>query len=104
MLGFCNKKCKNLNAPQKKLLKEFINNISNTNSLSDFILNEIKKVKKQLKSLLPSIKDKVAKIKVTEAMNQMESIVHTKRIKDKNVLSLMRYYELVKELKLVKGK
>ena len=37
-------------------------------------------------------------------MNQMESIVDTKRIKDKNVLSLMRYYELVKELKLVKGK
>ena len=99
-----NKKYKNLNTPQKKLLKEFINNISNTNQLSDFILIEIKKVKKQLKALLPSIKDKVAKIKVTEAMNQMEGIVHTKRIKDKNVLSLMRYYELVKELKIVKAK
>ena len=99
-----NKKYKNLNSPQKKLLKEFINNISNTNQLSDFILLEIKKVKKQLKSLLPSINDKVTKIKVAEAMNQMDGIVFTKRIKDKNVLSLMRYYELVKELKVVKGK
>ena len=56
-----------------------------------------------MKSLLPSIKDKIAKIKVNEAYKQVNTLVGTKNkgVKDKNVLTLMRYYELVKELKRV---
>ena len=47
----------------KKLLKEYINNISNTNSLKEFIESETVKVTKKLQSMLPSVSDKVTKSK-----------------------------------------
>ena len=98
-----NSKYKNLNTPQKKLLKEFINNISNTNSLKEHIMNEKEKVRKQLKTLIPKITDKVTKIKVKEAHNSLDQLTvgKGKVAKEKDVLTLMRYYELVKELKRV---
>jgi len=101
-----NSRYKNLNTIQKKLLKEYINNISNTNSLREFLNEEASKVKKILKALIPTINDKVSKIKVNEAYKQVNSLVGTKNkgVKDKNVLTLMRYYELVKELRHVTKK
>ena len=47
-----NKKYKNLSQEQRNLLKEYINNISNTNSLKEFIESESVKVKTQLHLLL----------------------------------------------------
>ena len=101
-----NSRYKNLNTIQKKLLKEYINNISNTNSLREFLNEETSKVKKILKALIPTIDDKVSKIKVNEAYKQVNTLVGTKNkgVKDKNVLTLMRYYELVKELRHVTKK
>ena len=101
-----NSRYKNLNTIQKKLLKEYINNISNTNSLREFLNEETSKVKKILKALIPTINDKVSKIKVNEAYKQVNALVGTKNkgVKDKNVLTLMRYYELVKELRHVTKK
>tara|TARA_R100000152_G_C6728879_1_gene153822 strand:- start:35 stop:937 length:903 start_codon:yes stop_codon:yes gene_type:complete len=101
-----NSRYKNLNTIQKKLLKEYINNISNTNSLREFLNEEASKVKKILKALIPTINDKVSKIKVNEAYKQVNALVGTKNkgVKDKNVLTLMRYYELVKELRHVTKK
>ena len=57
-----NKKYSSLSKSQKKLLKEYINNISNTNSLKEFIESETVKVTKKLQSMLPSVSDKVTKI------------------------------------------
>ena len=101
-----NSRYKNLNTIQKKLLKEYINNISNTNSLREFLNEETSKVKKILKALIPTINDKVSIIKVNEAYKQVNTLVGTKNkgVKDKNVLTLMRYYELVKELRHVTKK
>ena len=45
MVDNFNKKYKTLNTPQKNLLKEYINNISNTNSLREFVNDEVKKYK-----------------------------------------------------------
>ena len=96
-----NSKYKSLNTAQKKLLKEYINNISNTNSLKEFIGNEGKKVKKILTRYLPKVDDKITKIKLNEAVNQVDSLTKGRFIKDKQVISLMRYYELVKEIRSV---
>ena len=96
-----NSKYKSLNTAQKKLLKEYINNISNTNSLKEFIGNEGKKVKKILSKYLPKVGDKITKIKLNEAINQLDSLTKGRFIKDKQVISLMRYYELVKEIRSV---
>lgn len=96
-----NKKYSNLSANQRNLLKEYINNISNTNSLKEFIESETVKVKKQLQSHLPKVSDKVTKIKLKEAINQAETLMKGRIVEDKQVVTLMRYYQLVKELKNV---
>ena len=96
-----NKKYSNLSANQRNLLKEYINNISNTNSLKEFIETETIKVKKQLQSHLPKVSDKVTKIKLKEAINQAETLMKRRIVEDKQVVTLMRYYQLVKELKNV---
>ena len=96
-----NKKYSNLSSKQRNLLKEYINNISNTNSLKEFIETETIEVKKELQSHLPKVSDKVTKIKLKEAINQAETLMKGRIVEDKQVVTLMRYYELVKELKNV---
>ena len=97
-----NKKYSSLSQSQKKLLKEYINNISNTNSLKEFVETETYRVKSKLQSFLPKVSDKVTKIKLKEAINQAETLMKGRIVEDKQVVTLMRYYQLVKELENVK--
>ena len=96
-----NKKYKKLDESQKDLLKHYISNISNTNSLRDYVDNEVTKIKKQLNVDLPKVSDKITKIKLAEAINQVENLTKGKIVSEKQVLTLMRYYELIKEIKSV---
>ena len=96
-----NKKYSTLGKSQRKLLKEYINNISNTNSLKEFIETETIKVKKELQSHLPKVSDKVTKIKLNEAVNQADTLMKGRIVEDKQVVTLMRYYQLVRELENV---
>ena len=96
-----NKKYSSLSKNQRNLLKEYINNISNTNSLKELIESETIKVKKELQSYLPQVSDKITKIKLKEAINQAEALMKGRIVEDKQVVTLMRYYQLVKELENV---
>ena len=96
-----NTKYKSLNESQKDLLKNYINNISNTNSLREFVDVEVNKTKKELQKHLSLISDKITKIKLSEAIKQIETLKKGKVVTEKQVLNLMRYYELVKEIKNV---
>ena len=96
-----NTKYKSLNESQKDLLKNYINNISNTNSLREFVDVEVSKTKKELQKHLSLINDKITKIKLSEAIKQIETLKKGKVVTEKQVLNLMRYYELVKEIKNV---
>ena len=96
-----NQKYKTLDENQKNLLKNYINNVSNTNSLREYIDSEVVKIRKILDLHLPKVKDDVTKIKLSEAINQVENLTKGKVVKDKQVLTLMRYYELIKEIKNV---
>ena len=60
-----NSKYKNLNESQKRLLKNYINNISNTNSLREYVDTEVVKIKEELESHLPNVDDKITNIKLT---------------------------------------
>ncbi len=103
------KKKQNLLFPEipKSLLKNYINNVSNTNSLREHI-NKIKpKLKKELKSYSKNVNDKIVKIKVKEAINSIDKFCNTNKskiIKDSVVVQMMRYMELLKELKKCKTK
>tara|TARA_Y100001973_G_C5184852_1_gene327175 strand:+ start:82 stop:954 length:873 start_codon:yes stop_codon:yes gene_type:complete len=94
-----NEKYKSLNESQKDLLKEYINNLSNTNSLNEFVNSEIVKIKTILKKYVVKVDDDITRIKLEEAINHIDTLVPSKVVKDKNIISLMRYYELIKELK-----
>ena len=93
-----NAKYKSLNTKQKTLLREYINNISNTNGLREFVNVEVEKVGKTLTSYLKHIDDKVTKIKLKEAINQSKNITKGKVVKDTQVTGLMRFYELEREI------
>jgi len=96
-----NTKYKSLNESQKDLLKNYINNISNTNSLREFVDIEVNKTKKELQKHLPLVGDKITKIKLSEAIKQIETLKKGQVVTEKQVLNLMRYYELIKEIKNV---
>ena len=104
MVDNFNKKYKTLNTPQKNLLKEYINNISNTNSLREFVNDEVQNIKTTLESHIPKINDDITRIKLQEAVNQIVNLTKGRIVKDKQVISLMRYYELIKELDNVRSK
>ena len=103
MVDNFNGKYKSLNSMQRNLLKEYVNNISNTNSLREFINTEVVKIKQILNKILPRVRDDITKIKLTEAIKQTDSLAKGKIVKDKQVVALMRYYELIKELHNVTG-
>ena len=94
-----NNKYSNLSESQKSLLKEYINNVSNSNSFGEFINEEITKVVNELKPLLKKVNDKVVKIKLSEAINQAKNFTTKSIVRDNQVITLMRYYELIKELR-----
>jgi len=94
-----NNKYSNLSESQKSLLKEYINNVSNSNSFGKFINEEITKVVNELKPLLKKVNDKVVKIKLSEAINQAKNFTTKSIVRDNQVITLMRYYELIKELR-----
>jgi hypothetical protein len=103
MVDNFNGKYKSLNSMQRNLLKEYVNNISNTNSLREFVDSEVEKIKKILSKFLPMVTDKITKIKLREAIKQTDTLSKGKIVKDKQVVALMRYYELIKELHNVTG-
>ncbi len=97
-----NKKYSHLNGSQKSLLRAYINNISNTNSLKEYIEDKTPNLKKELKKYSRNIKDRVVKIKLKESINLLDDLLNEEKkklIDDKIVVSFMRYYELLKELK-----
>tara|TARA_Y100000593_G_scaffold93004_1_gene186364 strand:- start:403 stop:1290 length:888 start_codon:yes stop_codon:yes gene_type:complete len=93
-----NDRYKNLDSYQKKLLREYINNLSNSNGLREYIEKEVTRVKQQLGSLVKQVDDKITRIKLRESVKQIDNIQLGSFVKDSQVLNLMRYYELVKEL------
>jgi hypothetical protein len=94
-----NKKYSNLNENQKRLLKEYINNLTNTTGFKTYVENEIPKIVKELKSIQTKVGDKVTKIKLAETISVLSKTKIGKSVSDNHVSSLMMSYELIKELK-----
>jgi hypothetical protein len=88
-----------LSQDQKDILKEYINNVSDTKQLKAYLNIKIQEAKSQLAKLLPNIKDKVMEIKLREVIKLAKPITERQSIKDEHLVSIMQYFELVKELK-----
>lgn len=94
-----NKKYSNLDENQKALLKQYINNLTNTTGFKTYVENEIPKIVKELKSIQSKVTDKVTKIKLAETISVLSKTKIGKSVSDNQVSSLMMSYELIKELK-----
>ncbi len=94
-----NKKYTNLDDSQKNLLKEYINNITNTTKFKDYVSVELPKIVAELKSIKGKVNDKVTTIKLSETISVLEKMKMGKTVSDSQVSSIMLSYELIKELK-----
>jgi hypothetical protein len=97
-----NKKYTNLNDAQKSLLREYINNVTNTSKFGDYYTSQLKSVVTELHSIYTKMEDKITKIKLKETINVLKSQKIGKKVTDEQVSSLMLAYELIKEIKNVK--
>jgi hypothetical protein len=96
-----NKKYGVLSESQKELLAQYITNVNDTDILKQYIGNSIPKIKNQLKEYSTTITDKITKIKVEKLSEMLCSVENKKIIKESHILSLLRYMDLVNELKQV---
>lgn len=94
-----NSKYKNLTDAQKRLLREYINNINNTGKLTSYVTHEVDSVLSELRLLKTKVSDKVTRIKLNETIDNIKKIKNLKGIKENHLSALMMTYELIKELK-----
>ena len=98
-----NTKYSNLLPSQKKLLKEYITNISNSSKFTKFVNEEYKRVSVILKENLQTINSDIVKIKITEVVNQFSNKNVTGVVKENQLNTLLNAYELVEEIEKLKN-
>jgi hypothetical protein len=98
-----NKKYTNLDDSQKSLLREYINNVTNTSKFGEYFEKELIKTITELHEMYKGMKDKITKIKLRETINVLKKQKLGKKITDEQVSSLMLSYELIKEIKNING-
>ena len=101
MLEKFNTRFETLSNDQKDVLKEYINNISNTTNLKKYVDTKFISLKESLIKFLPKIEDTTIKIKVNETINLINPILESKTVKDDNIIALLQYQELHNELKKI---
>ena len=92
-----NSKYSGLSESQKLILKNYINNIDNSDTLRKFVVSEVAKLRRELKSI--KISDKVTKIKLNETVNLIGELTKNKVINENQILALLRYHQLLQELR-----
>jgi hypothetical protein len=98
MIDKFNERFDGLNDKQKDLLREFIYNVSNTNSLTTYAKKEIPFLKESLLKGASKTKNKIMAIKINEVASQLDRIASKRVIKDADFSALMIAYEIDKEL------
>lgn len=96
-----NEKYATLSGEQKDLLKEYINNISDTKKLRVYLNTRLIEVKSELADLSKNTKDEVLRIKLNEVLNFIKPMSPNDSIKDEVLIGLMQYYQLIGELKAI---
>ena len=94
-----NEKYKGLDEAQRKLLQEYIYNISNTSKLKTYTQTESQRLSKEISKLSGNVKDKVVRIKLAEVISQLNKIKTANVIKENHMTAMLIGYEILKELK-----
>lgn len=94
-----NEKYKGLDTAQKRLLQEYIYNISNTGKLKSYVQQECKVLSASILTESKRVTDKVTRIKLSEVVTQLNKIEKVTMIKENHMTALLIGYEILKELK-----
>jgi hypothetical protein len=97
-----NSKYNNMSNVQKSVLKEYINNISNTVKLREFVNNHFAAIRAELNKLNQTVSDKTVQIKINEVVNILKPLEKNQNVKDDNIIALLQFHQLISELKSVK--
>ena len=97
-----NEKYGDMSNAQKSVLKEYINNISNTVKLREFVNSSYTAIKTQIAQLSKTVADKTTQIKLTEIVNLLKPLDKNQSVKDDNIIALLQFHQLIDELKSVK--
>jgi hypothetical protein len=94
-----NEKYSGLDESQKQLLNKYITHVNDTAALKEYIQVVIPAIKKDLAQQANQISDKATQIKVQKLSEMLCTVENMKTIKESHILSLLRYFDLVRELK-----
>ena len=99
-----NDKYDSLSKEQKEILKEFIYSVDSTPALREFYNKKVNILKEILSTQSKNIKDQATKIKITEVAKLLTELNKTDKVDNDNLVDLLQYYELVKEIQVANGK
>ena len=97
-----NSKYNNMSNTQKSVLKEYINNISITVKLREFVNNHYTTIRAELNKLNQTVTDKTIQIKLSEVVNLLKPLDKNQNVKDDNIIALLQFHQLISELKATK--
>lgn len=93
-----NAKYSNLSESQKVLLREYIENVSNTNNLKSLVQTEAVTIKRLFTKNMHRVKDKSLKIKLQEVVGLLDEYQTLKKVEENHISALLRYYSLIDDL------
>ncbi len=93
-----NTKYSNLTEPQKVLLREYIENVSNTNNLKSLIQTEAVTIKRTFTKNMHRVKDKSLKIKLQEIVGLLDEYQTIRKVEENHISALLRYYSVIDDL------
>ena len=97
-----NEKYGDMSPAQKTVLKEYINNISDTVKLREFVNESYTAIKFQITQLSKTVADKTIQIKLNEVATFLKPLDKNQSVKDDNIIALLQFHQLIDELKSVK--
>lgn len=103
MLEKFNDKYKILNVPQKTLLREYINNMSNYAYMIDYVKREANRLSESLSEKSKKVVSDVIRIKLEEVCHQLNEFQGLNAVKSNHLTALMIGYELEKQLSQFQG-
>lgn len=96
-----NDRYKDLLPEQKNILKEFITAASSSTRLRNIVNEQIEILKSTVEQLKERVTDSVVRIKLEEIYKGMHTVKNTQKVDDSHLVSLMQYYDLVNELRVL---
>ena len=99
MIEKFNEKYANLLPEQRDVLRIYINKISNTVSLREYVNKSFEDVKKSLVELSAKVADQRTQIKLKELQSIIKPLDKNESVKDEDILNLLQFHELIHEIK-----